>query len=182
MAKEKLSSRLDARTVTLIASLIALTCVMTIVIRIPLPSKGYMNLANLAVYFCAFAFGPWIGFIAGGFGTGLADAVLGYPQWMIFSIAAHGCQGFVAGLIARYGGFKTKWMLLGGLVAMVVDCTIYFFATIYLSGMGPAILDIPANLFCNISCLIVAIPLIYAVKKAYPPITQLGKVQQKWEE
>lgn len=182
MAKEKSTSALNSRMVTLIAVLIALICVLTIVVRIPLaPTRGYMNLSNVGIYWCSFTFGPWISMIAGGIGTGIADAVMGYPQWTIPSMIIHGSQGLIAGLIARAGGFKLKWMLLGWAIASVVDCFGYFGATIWMYGWGPAIVDFPGQWIQQIVALILGIPLVYAVKKAYPPISQLGKTQ-KWEE
>lgn len=181
MAKEK-RANLDSRMVALVAVLIAVTTVLTIVVRIPIaPTRGYITLADVAVYFAAFSLGPWVGGIAGGIGTGLADAIAGYPQWMVFSLIIHGCQGIVAGLIARAGGYKLKWMLLAWVPATVIMVGGYFSVSAFLYGVGPAAIEIPGNLIQNVAGGVVGIPLVFAVRKAYPPINQVGK-KQKWEE
>ena len=46
-------------------------------------------------------FGPWVGAIAGGLGTGVADLLGGYAQWAPLSFLIHGLQALLAGLIAR---------------------------------------------------------------------------------
>ena len=55
--------------------------------RIPIaPTRGYMNLGDVAIYFSAFTFGPFTALIAGGLGTALADLLAGYPQWIPISL------------------------------------------------------------------------------------------------
>ncbi len=175
-------SNLDSRMVALVAVLIAVTCVLTIVIRIPIaPTRGYITLADVAIYFASFSLGPWVGGIAGGIGTGLADAIAGYPQWMVFSLIIHGVQGVVAGLIARAGGYKLRWMVLAWIPATIIMIGGYLTVSSFLYGFGPAVIEVPGNLIQNIAGGVVGIPLVFAVRKAYPPINQVGK-KQKWEE
>ncbi len=179
MAKEKTANRLNIRVVILIAVLIALICFLTIVIRLPLaPTEGYMNLSNVGIYWCSFTFGPWISMIASGIGTGIADAVTGYPQWIVFSTIIHGAQGLVAGLIARAGGYTLKWMFIGWIFGSIVDCSGYFIATVFMYGWGSAAVDLPSQIVQQVAAAIIGIPFVYVVKKAYPPISQLGKTQK----
>ena len=171
---EKKKSFFDAKMVALIAILTAVTTVFTLLVRIPFaPTRGYITLADVGVYFAAYALGPVVGGIAGGVGTGLADAIAGYPQWMILSFVIHGLQGVVAGLIGRKG--KVGHMILGSIVGAVVMVVGYFAASAALYGVGAAAAEIAGNLFQNIAGALVGIPLVFAVRKAYPPIMQMGK-------
>ena len=63
------------------AVMIALTCVLTLAVRIPSPTKGYLNLGDCAVLFGAWLLGPVLGTVAGGVGSALADIIAGYPVY-----------------------------------------------------------------------------------------------------
>jgi uncharacterized membrane protein len=172
--------RISARTVSMIAVLTAVTTVLTLLVRIPFaPTRGYITLADVGVYFAAFSFGPWVAFFAGGVGTGLADAISGYPQWMVFSFFIHGLQGLLAGLIARDRPFP--FMIAGWLVGLVVMVAGYFSVGSVLYGIGPSLAEMPGNVGQNVAGALIGIPLVFAVRKAYPPIMSFGKVKA-WEE
>src|SRR5205809_616165 len=55
----------DARTISLTAVMTAIVFVFTRFIQIPI-GTGYFNLSDVAIYFTAFACGPWLALIAGG--------------------------------------------------------------------------------------------------------------------
>ena len=83
-----------------LAILIAVTTVFTYIIRIPIaPTRGYINLGDVAIFFTAITFGPITAFLAGGLGTALADLFAGYAQWAPITFFAHGLQGLLVGLI-----------------------------------------------------------------------------------
>ena len=81
--------------------LTAVTAVFTYLVRIPIaPTRGYLNLGDVAVYFSAFTLGPFTALLSGGLGTALADLLAGYPQWIPISMLVHGLQGLLAALVA----------------------------------------------------------------------------------
>jgi len=172
----KKSSWLDSKTIALIAVLTAITTVLTLLVRLPFaPTRGYITLADVGVYFASFALGPVVGGIAGGLGTGIADAIAGYPQWMVLSFLIHGTQGVAAGLIARK---KTMgYMILGWAVGAVIMMGGYFAAEVVLYGIGPAASELLGNLFQNVAGGLIGIPLVFSVRKAYPPIDEIGKAK-----
>ena len=64
--------------------LVALTCVATMIIQIPIPAtQGYVNIGDSIVLISAIFFGPQVGFVAGGLGSGLADLL-----WKQLSVTA----------------------------------------------------------------------------------------------
>ena len=65
------------RKLVLAALFAALTTVMTMVIRIPSPMSGYVNLGDCAVLLSAWILGPGLGCAAAGIGSMLADLPAG---------------------------------------------------------------------------------------------------------
>ncbi|MFC2029092.1 ECF transporter S component, partial [Chloroflexota bacterium] len=76
----------DPRILALTAVMTAVVFVLTSLVRVPTPARGYIHLGDSAIFFSAFAFGPLVGGISGGLGTALADISGGYPQWAVFSL------------------------------------------------------------------------------------------------
>ncbi len=175
-------TRLSPATIALAAVLIALTVVMTKVVQIPIPaSQGYWNLSDAATAFAAFAVGPWVGFVAGGIGTAIADLLSGpYAVWAPISLLAHGLQGAAIGLAAR------RWRTVPGLIAAfalgaVVMITGYLAGGTVLKGAPAALAEVPFNALQAIVGGVVGIPLYLAVRRAYPAIDRMGR-RQTWTE
>jgi len=162
---------LDPRLVAIMAVMTAIIFVLTRMVQIPTPAKGYIHLGDTAIFFAAFAFGPWVGGIAGGLGTALADITSGYPQWAIFSFLVHGFQGWLVGAMVRRetGWYRLLTAVGAGSAVVVVG---YFIAGTILMGMGAAVSEIPANIIQALSGGLVGAPLYLAVRRAYPPLAQ----------
>jgi uncharacterized membrane protein len=172
---------IDVRTIAITGIMIAVVAVFTRSIVIPI-GTGYLNFSDVAIYFAAFAFGPWVGLVAGGVGAALADISLGYSQFAILTFFAHGLEGLVAGYLAREGfvgkGNGRLRMFLGWLAGTVVMVGLYFLGEAAVpamwGGLPQALTEWPFNLLQNVAGGIVGIPLVLAVRRAYPPITQMG--------
>ena len=168
---------LDPRSVSITAVMTAVIFVLTRMVQIPTPVGGYVHLGDAAIFFASFAFGPWVGAVAGGLGTALADITSGYAQWAFFSFLVHGLQGWVVGVIAK-GAYRSGqmlgWtrMLVGIGLGSVIVVLGYFIAGSFLMGMGGAVSEIPANIIQALSGGLVGAPLYLAVRRAYPPLTQ----------
>jgi uncharacterized membrane protein len=165
---------LDPRTLAVTAVMTAIVFVLTRMVQVPTPAKGYIHLGDAGIFFSAFAFGPWVGAVAGGLGTGLADVTSGYPQWAIFSLLIHGLQGWVVGWTSQ------RWHgLLGLILSTVVGGVIvvvgYLAAGMLLSGVGAALGELPLNVLQVAAGAAVGVPLFALVRQAYPPIAQFGR-------
>jgi energy-coupling factor transport system substrate-specific component len=159
-----------------IAVMTAIVLVLTYIIRVPTPAKGYAHLGDTGVFFGAFAFGPIVGGVAGGLGTALSDLLAGYLQYAPATLIIHGLEGLAAGWIAwRVRG------LIGLILASVVGGIIvvggYFLFEVVIMGMGAALGEVVPNILQVAIGALVAIPLYTAVRLAYPPITQL---RERW--
>jgi len=166
------------RDIVLAGVMIALVAVFTLTIRVPFAlTRGYFNFCDVGVFLAGFAFGPWIGLIAGGLGGALADLVGGYPMYAPLTLLAHGLEGFVAGAIAGRT-VDLRRMIPGWIAGAATMVSIYFLGEAYVfqMGVGPAAAEaVSINLPQVVVGGLVSIPLVTALVKAYPPITQWGR-------
>ena len=72
--------------ITLASVLTALTTTATLLIQIPTPSKGYLNLGDCLVNVSAWILGPVYGMAAAGLGSALADIISGYLIYAPFTL------------------------------------------------------------------------------------------------
>lgn len=178
--KNDIKKAIQVNTIPLIAIMTAVTTVLTMFVKIPTPTRGYLNLSDTMIFFSSYAFGPWVGGIVGGLGPALSDLISGYPQWAIFTFIIDGLQAVLVGLLVRE--FKPANVVIGSLVAGVWKVFGYFIAGGILSGFGPALGEIIGNSFQMVVGLIVGFALFSAVRKAYPPLVRLGNLSVKASE
>lgn len=142
---------------TLLAVLTALSVALAYV-HIPSPT-GFLTLLDIGVYFTAFYLGSKSGAIVGGLSGFLIDLLLGYPQYMIHSLIAHGAQGFFA-------GWTGKKRILGIVLASLAMVGWYVVAALVLGyGLGGAIGGILGNVLQNAVGIIGGYTLYLAIQK-----------------
>ena len=84
------------------ASLFAALCtIMTLVIQVPSPMQGYVNLGDCAVLLSAWVLGPWYGGAAAGVGSMLADLLSGYAHYAPGTFAVKLAMAVAAGCLFR---------------------------------------------------------------------------------
>lgn len=172
------SSSKSALRIALLAVMTALVTVFTIIPKIYTPVvEGYISLCDVVICFAAYLFGPWVGAIAGGVGTALADLLSGFALWAPFSLLIHGLQALAIGLIARKKKDEMMpslvRMILGGLVGIIIMVGGYYLAAALLYGFVPALTEIPFNLIQSSVGVVLGIVVSKAVARSYPPITTL---------
>ena len=175
-----MTRRLTPAMIGLLAVLIALTAVFTLLIRIPTPARGYVNLSDVAITFAALTFGPWVGLIVGGLGTAIADLLAGYAPYAPISFVAHGLQGLLIGLIG-YGQRSIPRMALAWLAGALAMILGYLLGGALYVGLPTALAEVPLNAFQTLVGAVVGIPLVFAVRKAYPAVDRLGQ-RPTWTE
>lgn len=155
--------------IVMAAMLAALTCVATMIIKIPSPLKGYINLGDCVVLLAGWTLSPIYGFLAAGLGSALADLFSGY---VVYAPATFVIKGVMA-LIAYYG-FKLLHKKIGnlpsriimGIVAEAVMILGYFVFEGFLYGFGPSVVNIPANSVQGIAGLILGCVLVKVFEKS----------------
>nr|WP_317332652.1 ECF transporter S component [uncultured Romboutsia sp.] len=140
--------------------IIALVCIATMVIQIPLPmTEGYVNIGDSIIFVTSILFGPIPGMIAGGLGSALADILTGYSHWALFTLIIKGFEGYVVGIIVKNNTNLVKNILatLFGVVIMVCG---YLLAGAFLQGSFIISLgSVPSNIIQGIISMVISIPI-----------------------
>ena len=152
----------------LAAMFAALATVMTMVIQVPSPMQGYVNLGDCAVLLAAWVLGPLYGGAAAGIGSMLADVISSYTHYAPGTLIIKFTMAFVAGLVfkavksdrpARLLGAQ----VLGGVAAEAIMVLGYFaYCSLWLGKGMAAAASIPGNIMQGIFGLVSAIA-VYAV-------------------
>lgn len=123
-------ARFDARRIAVTALGMALVCLLTMVVHIPLPAEGYAHLGNFPIFLFAAFFGPFTGFLAGGVGSAMADILSGFGHWALPTLLIKGLMGLIIGFIAqnknctiKMGSWRTFLACLLGLIEMIAGYT-----------------------------------------------------------
>lgn len=152
------------------ASLLAsLVCVATMIIKIPSPLKGYLNLGDCIVLTAGWMLSPAYGFLAAGLGSALADLLSGYVS---YAPATFFIKGFMA-LIA-FGVYKLLYKKTGKLTAQIISGFLaevfmilgYLLFESCLYGFLPSLVNVPANGVQGGAGLILGIILVKVFEKA----------------
>lgn len=148
------------------AALFAALCtVMTLVVQVPSPMNGYVNLGDCAVLLSAWILGPWYGGAAAGIGSMIAD-LLTYPHYAPGTLVIKLAMAVAAGLIFRTlqgRSGKLSAQMVGGMTAELIMILGYFLYACLLLGKGlAAAASIPGNIVQGVFG-IVAATVVYAV-------------------
>ena len=154
--------------IVMAALLASLTCVATMIIKIPSPLKGYLNLGDCIVLVAGWILSPTYGFLAAGLGSALADIFSGY---VVYAPATFVIKGIMA-LVAYYG-FKMLRKKIGNLPSRIISGVFaeiimilgYFVFEGFMYGFVPSLVNIPANGMQAIANLIIGVVLIKVFEK-----------------
>ena len=154
------------RKLVLAALLAALVCVATMVVQIPSPMQGYVNLGD-CLLLSGWLLGPWYGFAAGGIGSMLADLFLGYGHYAPGTFVIKGLVALIAALLYEKLGRTQVSRIVGGVVSEIVMVLGYFGYASLLLGKGlAAAASIPGNIFQGTVGLVVGVLLVAVLERA----------------
>lgn len=151
------------------ALMAALSCVATMILKIPSPLKGYINLGDCIVLAAGWLLSPVWGFLAAGLGSALADILSGY---VIYGPATFLIKGMMA--LVAFHGFKLLHnkcnklfsRIISGIAAEIVMIVGYFVFAGLLYGFGPAAVNISANAVQGIAGILIGIILVQIIEKS----------------
>lgn len=145
--------------------LIAMTTVMTMVIKIPtISTNGYLNLGDMVVFIAAIVLGKKGGFIVGGVGSALADILLGYTHYAPITFVVKGLEGFIAGFLLETTLGK-KYPLLATAIGGIWMAMGYYLAETLMYGAKAALAGIPGNTMQGLFGAVTAVILFKALIK-----------------
>lgn len=144
----------------------ALTCAATMVVKIPSPNQGYVNLGDCVVLLSGWLLGPVYGGAAAGIGAAMADLLLGCPHYVPGTLLIKGLMAVLCAFASR-GGRTFLRRALSGLAAECVMIAGYFGYSSLLLGRGlAAATSIPGNLFQGAVGLAAGLALYEALEKS----------------
>ena len=156
------------RTMVTAAVLAALSCVATMVVQIPSPMNGYVNLGDCFVLLSGWLLGPWWGGAAAGIGSMLTDLFAGYTSYAPGTFLIKGLDALVASLIFRAMGRTSAAAVVSGVVGELIMVGGYFvYEALPLQyGIGAAV-GIPGNLVQGAVGLVIGFLLLKVFQKAH---------------
>lgn len=159
---------MNAKKLCIMGLLIALTCVATMCIHIPIPAtNGYINVGDGIILIAAVFFGGPYGLAAGGIGSGLADLLLGYTNYVPVTLFVKGIEGFMAAQIAGTGdGFFKIRKIAAAVIGLIWMVAGYFICEVIMYGAGAAAGSVVSNCIQAGGSLIIFIVLGCALNKA----------------
>lgn len=150
------------------ALMAAFVCVATLVIRIPSPLGGYINLGDCIVLVSGWLLGPVYGFLAGGIGSAIAD-LIGYPAYAVATFFIKGLQAlvayFVLRLIKKTSVSKAAYLISGVAAQLVMVGGYYVFEGFYYNSFVSVLANIPFNLIQSAVGILVGLIVNKAISK-----------------
>lgn len=155
--------------IVIAALLAALTCVSTMIIKIPSPLEGYLNLGDGIVLLAGWLLSPAYAFLSAGLGSALADVFSGYAVYAPATFIIKGLMALVAFYIFKLFNKKNRNLpsrIIGGVFAESVMILGYFVFEGFLYGFAPSLVNIPANAVQGVAGIIIGVMLIKVFEKA----------------
>ena len=160
-------NKLDTRTLAMASLLAALACVATMVIKVPSPTGGYMNLGDAVVLLSAYLLGPVWGAVAAGLGSALADLFSGYTAYVPATLAIKALMAAAAALI--YSGMRrrTVSLLVCSLAAEAIMVAGYWlYDGLLLGSLAASAAGIPSNLVQSAFAIAASTALTAALRRS----------------
>ena len=134
-------------------------------------AQFYFNLGDAVILLVSALFGPFIGMIAGGIGSFLADLAV-YPTTMFFTLVIKGIEGFLSGVllyVIRKKVTSTKLSLPLSFLALAIPAylmmTGYFICQTFFYGTyASAIVALPMDAVQASASCVVAFLVLYPAK------------------
>ena len=161
--------RTTTKKVVFAAMFAALVCVATMLVKIPSPLKGYINLGDCMVLAAGFVLSPVYGFMAAGLGSMLADLFAGYALYAPVTFLIKGVMALIVCFGVRY--FARRMGKLGaklvfGVLAEIVMIGGYFLFEGVLYGFGASLVNIPANAVQGVAGVLLGVLLAGALERS----------------
>lgn len=155
--------------IVMAAMMASLACVATMIIKIPSPLQGYINLGDCIVLLSGFMLSPIYAFLAAGIGSALADILSGYVLYAPITFIIKGAMAIVA-----FYGFKLLskkcgklWSrIISGIVAEIIMILGYFVFEGIMYGFAASIVNIPANAVQGAAGLVLGVILAKIFEKS----------------
>lgn len=168
--RESESRGLNVTDIVQVALMAAMVFVTTYVIEIPVGTKAVLHIGDTMVFAGAIILRKKKAALASAIGMGLFDLLSPYAVWAPFTFVIKGAMAYIAGSIAYrkdYAGNSLINNIFGFILAGIWMIIGYFFAGgIIYKSLIVALGDVTGNIIQVAAGIVLAVPLIAALKKA----------------
>jgi uncharacterized membrane protein len=157
------------RKIAIASMLAALVCVATMIIKIPSPLKGYINLGDCVVLLSGWLLPPGYSFLAAGIGSALADVFSGYAVYAPITFAIKGLMAVVIYfckkvLKDKIGNIPS--LIIGGITAEILMIAGYYVFEGFMYGFEASLVNIPPNAVQGVAGMLFSIALVKMFDKS----------------
>ena len=145
-----MKQNLDLKKLTLAALFAAMTAAATLLIQIPTPSKGYLNLGDSIVNIAAWMLGPYYGGAAAGLGSAIADLISGYalyaPATLVITAGMAVVSWFAFTSVSKRFPSLPSRIFAAAAAELVMVVGYALFEVIIYQNVYTGVIGIPANI------------------------------------
>ncbi|MCM1361695.1 MAG: ECF transporter S component [Clostridiales bacterium] len=162
------------KTMTLAALLAAFACVATMLIQVPTPTKGYVNLGDCIVNISAWLLGPVYGAAAAGIGSAMADVISGYIVYAPATLIIKGLMAAASFFVYRAVSKKVSSVFSRVVAAVTAELIMVagygIFEAIMYGSVATALLGVSGNLIQGLMGIVSSVVIYEAVIKRIPKV------------
>lgn len=141
--------KISTKKLVLTALFTALVTIATMFIRIPLP-LGYFNMGDAFIFLAVFILGPFLGTVAAGIGSTIAD-LIGFIAYAPGTLIIKTLMALAAALIYKLIKNRTDKVILAEISAGIIGAIImafgyFIYETLLFTTAAVAIVNVPYNL------------------------------------
>lgn len=160
--------RNTTRRIVISSMFAALACVATMLIKIPSPLEGYINLGDCIVLLASWILPPAYAFLAAGLGSALADIFSGYAVYAPATFFIKGLMALVAiGLFSllskKLGALPSR--IISAVAAEIVMISGYYIFEGFMYGFSASLVNIPANALQGAAGVLIGVILMKVFEK-----------------
>jgi uncharacterized membrane protein len=165
----------------LTALMAAMTCIATMVIKVPSPTGGYIHLGDGLVLLSGIILGPIYGGLAAGIGSMFADIFSGYVGFAAATLVIKALAAIIGSIVYHLLVkifYKTVQKIIPIILAgicggIIVTCGYFIYEGFIMElGVGAALTGVPFNMIQNVFGIIVSIVLMPVLGKV-PVVKEL---------
>ena len=153
--------------IVLSSLLAALVCVATMLIKVPSPLKGYVNLGDCVVLLSGWILSPMYAFLTAGIGSALADIFAGYVVYAPATFVIKGLMALICAIAVRMAKKRSLLTTItSGIIAEIVMVGGYYIFEGFMYGFVASAVNIPANAVQGVFGIVLGVILVKVFEKS----------------
>jgi len=148
-----------------VTALFAAVIMLSTLLSIPNGVGGFIHPGDAMIYACAWFLGGPLAAAAAAIGSGLADIIMGYASFALFTLLIKGIMGLAVGIAMNKMPKKVIYRVLSMLIGAVIMMVGYFFAVLFLYGTVAAFTETLFNIIQAVIGIVLGTILIEAFRK-----------------